>query len=588
MSDEIKIESKNKLNKKLLIGVTVLIAIALVAVFIIFVPKSANARNLEEQLSLGAKYLSELEYEQAEAAYLAAIEIDPKNVDAYLGLADVYIAQDEYDKAEEVLENALDKVDEDAVDAVKEKLEEVRAKKVEEVTPTPDSKPINAPTSIPMPTPTLVPDTSVSTNTSVSIATSIPKPTATSTPVPTVTPIPETPAEYFEWEENEDGTLTLIGFLQQGWGNNEDGTLSWVGNADSPITEIKIPAEVNGKKVTVIGNGAFMYEYYLENIILPEGIREISDDAFYGCDEVENINIPSTVTSIGSQAFGRIYEIEEIVIPKNVQKIGVGVFEGCMNLRDITVDEGNENYCSKDGVLFSKNGEVLLQMPPNKEIEKYEIPQGVTTIGDSAFYMNNSIQEVIIPNTVGHIGYNAFWCAELESTFIPASVEQIDSGAFGSFGNTFKEFCVDENNPYYCSEDGVLYSKDKTILYEMVVRDKTSFTVPEGVIRISDSAFEYNEVLQTVIISDTVEEIGGLAFGYCNTLEKVVLSKNLRRIEWQAFFYCENLTSIMIPDSVVDIGFYGFEGCENLIVKASSGSYAEQYAIENGISVEKP
>ena len=128
MSEETKIETK-KLNKKLIISAAAVIAVALIVVLAIIVPKSVDAKNLEKQLKLGAKYLSELEYEQAEAAYLAAIAIDPKNVDAYLGLAEVYMAQGEYEKAEDVLENALFRVDENVAEIVREKLEEIKNQK---------------------------------------------------------------------------------------------------------------------------------------------------------------------------------------------------------------------------------------------------------------------------------------------------------------------------------------------------------------------------------------------------------------------------------------------------------------------------
>ena len=150
---EIKIESKNKINKKLLIGAAVFIAVALVAIFVVFAPKTADAKKIQEQLSLGEKYLSELEYEQAIAAYLAVIKIDPKNVDAYLGLADVYMALGEYDKAIDVLEDALEYISRDAAVIIEEKLVEVRMEKaLAEITPT------NTP--IPTATSTLTPELS--------------------------------------------------------------------------------------------------------------------------------------------------------------------------------------------------------------------------------------------------------------------------------------------------------------------------------------------------------------------------------------------------------------------------------------------
>ena len=213
MSEETKIETK-KLNKKLIISAAAVIAVALIVVLAIIVPKSVDAKNLEKQLKLGAKYLSELEYEQAEVAYLEAISIDPKNVEAYLGLAEVYVAQGEYEKAEKVLAEALTVLGGEAAEVVRAKLEEVRNAKTETeviptviptmtptavpeaaVEPTATIVPTYMPTSEPTPTLTSTPTPSLeptATSTPEPTPTNTPVPAATNTPVPTNTPIPET------------------------------------------------------------------------------------------------------------------------------------------------------------------------------------------------------------------------------------------------------------------------------------------------------------------------------------------------------------------------------------------------------------
>ena len=176
MSEEIKVITK-KLNKKLVFAAIAVIAVVLIAVLATVASKSANANKLEEQLSLGDKYLSELNYEQAIASYLAVIEIDPKNANAYLKLADAYAAQGEYNKAISILEDALTDVTGDVTAAVNRKLEEIKALKAKAE-------------AIPTPMPTVEPK---ATSTPVPTATSTPTPTATSTPTPepTNTPTPE-------------------------------------------------------------------------------------------------------------------------------------------------------------------------------------------------------------------------------------------------------------------------------------------------------------------------------------------------------------------------------------------------------------
>jgi len=154
--DELQIEivEKNRARKNAFIIAIIIVAIALLTIVVLFMPKTAEARAIRENLDLGDKYLSELNYEQAIASYLAVIEIDPKNESALLGLADAYVAQGEFDKAEEVLENALEELDGDVAERIKEKQEEVRArKKADEVTPTNTPTPEPTVTSTPSPTP---------------------------------------------------------------------------------------------------------------------------------------------------------------------------------------------------------------------------------------------------------------------------------------------------------------------------------------------------------------------------------------------------------------------------------------------------
>ena len=115
-----KIRAKG-LNGKVIVLVAVIIAAGLIAALVLL-PTSAKAKRVAEQLDLGAKYLSELNYEQAIAAYETAIEIDPKCEEAYLGLADVYIATGDYDKAVEILQKAEEEIGDDA-EHIKEKLQ---------------------------------------------------------------------------------------------------------------------------------------------------------------------------------------------------------------------------------------------------------------------------------------------------------------------------------------------------------------------------------------------------------------------------------------------------------------------------------
>ena len=151
MSDEIKVHAKNKKTKLIIAVSAVVIAVLTITAIVLVGAKSATARKVGEQLSLGEKYLSELNYEQAIAAYELAIEIDPKSADAYLGLAEVYEEMGEFDKAIEVLEEAKAVVGEEELERVEAKLKEIEEKKQEALKPVATVTPM--PTAMPEPTP---------------------------------------------------------------------------------------------------------------------------------------------------------------------------------------------------------------------------------------------------------------------------------------------------------------------------------------------------------------------------------------------------------------------------------------------------
>ena len=393
-------------------------------------------------------------------------------------------------------------------------------------------------------------------------------------------------------------------------------------------TALVIPSQLDGYTVTSIGDSAFYNCDSLTSITLPDSVANIGAYAFYGCNSLTSVTIPDSVTSIGYKTFYAC-SFESITIPNSVTSIGDGAFWNSL-LTGITVESGNPNYSSENGVLFNKDKTDLLQYPVGKTDMEYTIPPSVTSIGDFAFNNCNSLTSITIPDSVTSIGDDAFsFCTSLENITIPDGVMSIGNSAFEScdslanitipdsvtsigdyafwycdsltsvtIGNnvtsigdsafydceSLTSITVESDNPNYSSENGVLFNKDKTELIQYPVgKTDTEYTIPSSVISIREDAFRYCDSLTSITIPNSVTSIGDWAFRYCYSLESVTIDNGVTSIENGAFYSCDSLTSITIPDSVTSIGNEAFYSCDSLTIYGKAGSYAETYATENDI-----
>ena len=250
-----------------------------------------------------------------------------------------------------------------------------------------------------------------------------------------------------------------------------------------------------------------------------------------------------------------------VVIPEGVTRIWDDAFVGCTNLKEILVDENNLDYCSKDGVLYSKLMSILYVVPCCKD--SIEIPEYVLVIKDHAFEGCSNLKSITIPDSVSVIGNHTFRdCTNLTSIKIPSSVTTVVRDTF-SCCTSLKEILVDEKNPNYCSWDGALYAKDmKTLI--AIPHGKDSIEIPDGVAEISDNAFEGCKSLTSIEIPGSVTTIGWSAFSGCSSLKSIEIPGSVTKIEGFTFYGCSSLTSIVIPDGVTEIGWSAFEGCTSL------------------------
>lgn len=273
------------------------------------------------------------------------------------------------------------------------------------------------------------------------------------------------------------------------------------------------------------------YEDNIKKVIINNGVKSIGQYAFYSCESLTSITIPDGIAIIKNYALSMCRSLTSITIPDSVTTIGREAFYDCYSLTSVN------------------------------------IPDSVTTIGDEAFSSCDGLKKVTIGDGVGKIGQEAFYgCAGLTSITIPESVTSIGYKAFDVCSN-LTEIFVEENNRYYSSDEyGVLFNKERTNLIKYPNGNaRDCYTIPEGVISITGSAFRWCKNLTSITIPEGVTSIGENAFSDCRSLTSVNLPDSLTYIGGHAFAYCLKLTgSLTIPDSVKTIGSCAFLWCSNL------------------------
>lgn len=300
----------------------------------------------------------------------------------------------------------------------------------------------------------------------------------------------------------------------------------------------------NQGDIVIVGGNLLIYQTSDENVTIPDGVTRIGDYVFFRNNCLKSVNIPERVTSIGNYAFSGCDQLTSVAMPDSIADIGKCAFAGCLSLKlsipqnvisigdeafcfcqmgdvtipkgvthigekafyrskitSISVEEGNPDYASENGVLFDGSRTKLIYYPFQKSDGSYVIPEGVTSIRSYAFSGCSSLQSISIPEGVTSIGEQAFSdCSSLQS-----------------------------------------------------------ISIPEGVTNIGKSTFRGCSSLVNISLPNSVTNIGEAAFSWCGGLVNINIPDGVTSIEREAFRFCNSLQNISIPASVTSIGSSAFD-----------------------------
>lgn len=240
----------------------------------------------------------------------------------------------------------------------------------------------------------------------------------------------------------------------------------------------------------------------IRTAIIQNGVTYIGNAAFWQCSKLTNVIIPNSVTGIGDYAFYDCRNLKNVTIPSSVVDIKRAPFLECTGLTEITVEPENENYSSKDGVLFNKEKTMLITYPAGKS-GTYRIPDSVKDIKDCAFTSCINMTDVEIPMGVKTIGVHAF------------------SGC----------------------------------------RNIGHVSMPDSLTDIGEYAFAECKKITDIVIPDSVTNVGEYAFAGCNALESIMFSARMTEISDFILQSCKGLRCVYIPESITKIGWASFDGC---------------------------
>ena len=325
---------------------------------------------------------------------------------------------------------------------------------------------------------------------------------------------------------------------------------------------VVVPSEISGHPITIIAEKAFRPATKrgnaknlrkIKRIVVSEGIRVIGPQAFEGCKTLESVILPSSLTGIGDNAFAGCQALVDITLPDGLRRIGSHAFEECTSLRSISIPSSVEQI---EDYTFSRCS----------SLTQIQLNEGLKVIGRAAFISCRSLKEIYFPKSMNYDPEAIHKEILANELAVVKSPEEIDNWLLAQLVYIAWTEALPIKRYAFCgcaSLEKISFPVGMTML-------------PEGVL---DSCRE----LKQIDIPDSVIEINEYAFSGCKSIREIAIPEGVVTIKKNSFHGCDSLSKVTIPKSCQDINPFSFPKSDNLTLYVKEGSYAEKYAIENGI-----
>lgn len=346
----------------------------------------------------------------------------------------------------------------------------------------------------------------------------------------------------------------------EGESDNPEVTIySYVGSD----TDVTVPSEIKGMPVTTL-HGTFSGKETVKTVTIPEGVRLIEYNAFFGCTALTTV-----------------------VLPSSLEEMTENTFYQCTNLKTVSLDTANSKLTKIGQYSFAYC----------EKLTGFDIPSSLKELEEFVFAYCSSLKKIIIPDTVEKIDISAFrMCTNVTEIKIPGTVKEASEFAlFGCDKVITAELPIsmvtlanlqrsDDLETLVIVDDGSTELPDKDALNEKKKLKKVVFpdsltSIPRAFCRsvsaleevklpanlkiISNASFSECTNLKTIDLPDTVTEIGAFAFADCTSLKDFTIPDGIKSIGEEAF-YNSGITSLVVPESVETIDKLAFSHMANL------------------------